>query len=130
MRTQLLCALTVLCGAEIAQAQQYPAYGYYPNQQQYPAYGYYAGQQQYPGFGYAANYQFAPGDQQASGAGYNAFAQSGPATGNMGYGQGAQNYGYNPSYVGANGYLNGYSPSPNAVPGQQAGTDSVSPPQS
>jgi hypothetical protein len=131
MRTKLLCALTILCAAQCADAQQYPGYGYYANQQQYPGYGYYGNQQQYPGYGYNANYQqFASSGQQATGPfATNAFSQSGTSTGDAAAYQAAQYYGaypYNGNYPGNNygGYYPyGYSPATTAAPGPQAGAD-------
>ena len=70
MRTPLLCALTLLCGAEIAYAQQSPAYstnGY--NQ------------------GYGAGYQITPGSY-----GYNGYSQNARPTSYAPYYQGYGNY--------------------------------------
>jgi hypothetical protein len=80
MRTRLLCGLVLLCGAEVAHAQQQmPAYGYY---------GYY--QQNAP------RYQAAPVSY-----GYYGYSQNPQVSG---YGQYYRGNGYYPSYANYNNY--------------------------
>jgi hypothetical protein len=153
MRIRLLCAVIILCGTQVAQAQQYAPYGNYGYPQQYPTYGNYGYPQQYPAYGaygypqqspaYGYNGggpQFAPDPQPQSSAPYNAFGQGGMSSGYNGYNQVPPNYGYNgyspngasyPGYVSGNNYPYVNSPNPNVVPGQQNATDSapVIPPQ-
>ena len=88
MRTQLVCALAVLSGAEIASAQTYPAY---PNN------GYYQG--------YGQGYQMSP---QSSG--YYGYSQYGRQAGYVPYYQGTAGYPNRYTYpTAATGYPNGYS---------------------
>ena len=150
MRTQLLCALTFLCGAQIAQAQQYPANGYGGGQQQYPGYGYGGGQQQYPASGYGANQPQYPGygynqnyqqyaQAMQQGQGYyagNGMPQGGSPMGSTSNYQGNPNYGPNGYYPNTNnnlgysyggGYPYGYSQPTSVPPSPQPGADSAAP---
>src|SRR5437870_221804 len=84
MRTQLLGALALLCGAGIVHAQQWPANAYYGYNQ-----GYYQPR-------YGAGYPTMPAGNGYSGYPQNGYPQNGSA---QGYQQAARGYAYNPYYT-------------------------------